>query len=107
VNPQGNWTVQQWTNNTSSFTYDDGLKRSGIYNPTSPDAALEGFRQVEGNEFVYADHPGPLMVAGGNLISYEGHWNFDIKLIRGSQSCEVKFHVDMQLRNGHFQAFWR
>jgi hypothetical protein len=109
VNPHGNWTVQQWTNNTSSFTYDTGTTYPPHYSPTHPDAANEDFRRVEGNGFVYADVPGPRLAVNGDgiLKSYDGDWNFDIKLIRGDQQCEVRFSVKMQLRNAHFQAFWR
>lgn len=108
VNAQGTWTVQQWTYVSSSSTYDDDPNNpSSIVQRVHPDAANATARRVEGDAFVYGDFPGPAQVAGsGNLISHQSFWDFDIKLIRYPQQCEVRFQVNMQLRNGHFQAFW-
>jgi len=108
VNPHGTWSVQQWVS-ASWRTYrerePDTLLWGGI--ATRPDAPESAFRMVDGNSFVYADFPGPgRETSAGKLTEHASEYDFDVKLIRGSQQCEVKFHVSMSFKNNRFEAHW-
>ena len=113
VNPKGSWTIQQMNSFSSSRAYDSWFYRA-LYNPiydsapTHADGPAKDFRTIVGNDFVYGDHPGPFVSLddGTKLSAYSGEWDFDIKLIRGSQACEVRFHVSMSLQNGNWQTSW-
>jgi hypothetical protein len=107
VNPNGTWTVQQWFTGTSSYTYHDGSQNT-VSTPTRSDGPYNDWRLVSGNSFTYFDFPGPIPVFDNRILtSYDADMDFEMKVIRGNQQCDIRFSVKMQLRNGHFQAFWR
>ena len=109
INANGNWAIQQWESDSSRATY-DGVPGRLFYGgiATHPDGPRRAYRAVENQSFVYSDFPGPFKhTAAGNLTYMEAEYDFDIKLISGSQQCEVKFHVSMSFRHGKFSANWR
>src|SRR6185369_4682563 len=109
VNSNGNWTVQQWESDSSRSTY-DGVPTLLFYrgSATHPEGPLSHYRQVENQAFVYSDFPGPYKhTDAGNLTYMEAEFDFDIKLLNGSEQCEVKFHVSMAFKQGQFSANWR
>jgi len=109
VNPNGNWTIQQWESDSFKLTRDRNpnlLIWGG--SPTQPDGPQPKFRRVESNAFVYSDFPGPSRYTAsyGNLTYAEAELDFAIKLIDGQRQCEVKFHVSMAFRNGKLTVHW-
>ncbi len=109
VNANGNWAIQQWESDSTLATY-DGVPNRLFYggNATHPDGPRRAYRMVENQSFVYSDFPGPFKhTAAGNLTYMEAEFDFDIKLISGSDQCEVKFHVSMSFQQGEFSGNWR
>ena len=109
VNANGSWVIQQWESDSYKLTRD--IKYTQLFwggTPAHADGPYSPFRQVENQSFIYADFPGPKrQTADGKLTYAEAEFDFDIKLVNGSQQCEVKFHISMALRNGSFTANWR
>jgi hypothetical protein len=109
VNPNGNWTIQQWESDSYKLT---GDKNPNVLfwggSPTLPDGPQSGFRQVDGGTFVYSDFPGLRKLSDrvGNLTYGEAEMDFHIKLMDGSRQCEVKFHVSILFRNGALTVHW-
>ena len=109
VNPNGNWTIQQWMSTSFKLTGDknpDRLIWGG--EATRPDGPNEKYRRVENNAFVYSDFPGLKKKSenAGNLTYGEAEYDFDIKLIDGSRQCEVRFHVSIAFQNGKLTVHW-
>jgi YD repeat-containing protein len=109
VNPNGAWVIQQWVSGSSQFVFEKDPKNI-IYlgSPTHADGPSSSFRKIEGNAFVYADFPGPFKKDDdeGNLKSYAGELDFAVKVVNGSQQCEVKFHIRMSLNQGRWSGHW-
>lgn len=107
INPRGAWTIQQITADYSVSIrngYSDLIK---IANPPGDDGPSVFFRIIKGNRFEFTDFPGPYKSNDqGTLTFYSGQWDFDIRLTNGKEQCEVKFHVDMSLRNGKWETHW-
>jgi hypothetical protein len=109
VNPNGNWTLQQWASHSFKLTGDKNpnqLFSGGV--ATRPDGPAPGFRLIDGNTFVYSDFPGirKSSPAAGNVTYGEAKFDFAIKLIDGQRQCEVQFQVAVEYRNGKVSANW-
>jgi hypothetical protein len=106
-NPRGVWTVEQWA---SAYTVIGGRVelRGG---PAAPDMDGETPYETNGNQFRWYDHPGPYSGnpnAGDAPLgsSYEGVFDFAVKVTNGTNQCEVRFHIYMRLSNGNWTYRW-
>ncbi len=107
VNPNGTWTLQQFTAFSDKATYGSHIVPGS--HSTFPDGPHESSRQIDGGTFVWSDFPGQAKhgyTGWPDLTAYEGDWDFAVKAISGNQQCEVKFHARMTLQNGNWEVNW-
>ena len=107
VNPNGEWTVQQWESDSFTNVREGQPAPISGGSATRPDGPRLDFAKWDGGTFVYGDFPGfKVSTKAGKLIEGKAEFDFDVKMIKGAVSCEVRFHASMSYSRGQPSVQW-
>ncbi len=91
------WRLEQHVWNYEKI---NGRDRVGGY---EQEKLVTASHEIKGNTFKWWDHPG---IPTWGITSYERRTNFVVKVIKGKQQSEVKFHFIQTFNNGKWSVRW-
>jgi RHS repeat-associated protein len=91
------WRLEQHVWNYEKI---NGRDRVGGY---EQEKLVTASHEIKGNTFRWWDHPG---IPTWGISSYERRTNFVVKVIKGKQQSEVKFHFIQTFINGKWSVRW-